>query len=310
MDREDIQVFGLGQCPVDYIGRIDTYPPPNVKCEFTDLTVEGGGPAATAMVALSRWGISCAMAGVVGDDPFGERAVHSLTREGIDTTGVVVRNGTASQFAFVVAEPATARRTIFWRRPTGSPLLPDELDYDIIRRVQVIHTDGLFIEASLAACETGRAAGAKVVLDAGTLREGMLDLARLSDYCVVSEPFARSLVGDEGPLAACRCLEALGPEVVGVTLGEKGYVAIVDGQVVQRPAYPVEAVDTTGCGDIFHAGITFGIVSGWAAQKGLAYGSWAAAMVARHLGGRAGIPTLEEAMSAEFGGGSWMTGGT
>jgi len=64
-------VFGLGQCSLDYIGRLGAYPPPGVKTEFSDLTVQGGGPVATALVALSRWGLRCAFSGVVGDDAFG-----------------------------------------------------------------------------------------------------------------------------------------------------------------------------------------------------------------------------------------------
>ena len=71
MDERVTQVFGLGQCSLDYIGKVDVYPPPDVKCEFSDMVIQGGGPVATALVALSRWGVSCAFAGVVGDDMFG-----------------------------------------------------------------------------------------------------------------------------------------------------------------------------------------------------------------------------------------------
>jgi len=300
MSAGKIQVYGIGQCPLDHIGRIEAYPPPDMKCEFTDLTVAGGGPAATAMVALSRWGISCAFAGAVGDDAFGGTIRASLKEEGIDTGGIRVRQGGASQFAFIVAEPATARRTIFWRRPTGLPLMPEELDYDVIHQAKVIHTDGLFMEASLAACRAGREKGVQIVLDAGTLREGMLDLVRLSDYCVVSEPFAESLVGDAGPLEACYRLKSLGPRLVGVTLGEKGYVALAGEKIIRRSAYPVEALDTTGCGDIFHAGITYGLVMDWTMEAALDFGAWAAAMVTRKLGGRKGIPSRREIEETKF----------
>ncbi|MDP2853428.1 MAG: hypothetical protein Q8O28_04175 [Smithellaceae bacterium] len=54
-------VFGIGQCSLDYIGLIPAYPPPDVKCEFTNLAVQCGGPVATALVALSRWGLNCHM---------------------------------------------------------------------------------------------------------------------------------------------------------------------------------------------------------------------------------------------------------
>lgn len=289
-----VEVVGLGQCPLDYIGKIQTYPSPDSKCEFFDLVMDGGGPSATALVALARWGVSCAFSGVVGDDPFGEMIKASLQREGIDTKGLKIRNGCDSQFAFIVAEPAVSRRTIFWRRPTGAPLKPEELDLKTIRKAKVLHVDGLYPEAALAASRAIRNTGGQVVVDAGTLREGMLDLAGVSDCFVVSETFAKSLVGDNRPLDACRRLAELGPKIVGVTLGAKGYVALAEGILIERPAYPAEAVDTTGCGDAFHAGITYGMIQGWRIRKTLDFGAWAAAMVSRKLGGRAGIPTLED----------------
>ncbi|MCU0580636.1 MAG: sugar kinase, partial [Desulfobacterota bacterium] len=67
------QVFGLGQCSLDHLGLIRDYPPADTKCEFSGLTVQGGGPVATALAALSRWGIGCAFAGVIGDDHCGEQ---------------------------------------------------------------------------------------------------------------------------------------------------------------------------------------------------------------------------------------------
>lgn len=65
------QVFGLGQCSLDYVGGIEDYPPPDAKCEFTGMLIQGGGPVATALVALSKWGIGCRFCGVIGDDYFG-----------------------------------------------------------------------------------------------------------------------------------------------------------------------------------------------------------------------------------------------
>jgi sugar/nucleoside kinase (ribokinase family) len=122
----------------------------------------------------------------------------------------------------------------------------------------------------------------------------MLELARLSDYYLASETFARALVGDANPLEACKKLAELGPRVVGITLVPKGYIALEDGRTIERSAYQVEAIDTTGCGDVFHAGFTYGVVQGWDVERSLDLGAWAAAMVGGQLGGRAGIPTREE----------------
>ena len=286
------EVYGLGQCSLDYIGKIEKYPPADSKCEFTGLVVQGGGPVATALSALSRWGIRCAFAGVIGDDAFGKQIRASLEAEGIDIRGLLVRKGLESQFAFIAAEPGLGRRTIFWQRPTGPPLSPEELDFDLIRRARVFHTDGLFPEASLAAAKAAREAGVPVIGDAGSLREGMLDLARLSDCFIASSAFARSLLGKDDPVAACWEMAGLGPGLVGVTLGKEGYVALDQGRLIRRPAYPVAAVDTTGCGDVFHAGFMYGLIKGWTMDRSLDWGAWAASRVSLKLGGRAGIPPL------------------
>ncbi len=288
-------VFGFGQCSLDYLGVVDAYPPPDVKCELEGLAIQGGGPVATALVALSRWGFSCAFAGVTGDDEFGVEIKASLDKEGIDTSGLLQRTNSESQFAFIVVEPGVGRRTIFWRRPTGSPPVPGEIAPGILSRCRVLHTDGLFAETSLALCRSAREAGIPVVVDAGSLREGMLDIARLSDYFIASEAFAKALTKGAGsPLDACHRLAELGPGVVGVTLGAKGYVALADGIIIEKPAYNVEALDTTGCGDVFHAGFIHGLLKEWDLDKSLDFASWAASMVSLKIGGRAGIPPARD----------------
>ncbi|HOD35190.1 MAG TPA: PfkB family carbohydrate kinase [Syntrophales bacterium] len=289
-----IDVFGLGQCSLDYVGVFDAYPLPDTKHEYREMVIEGGGPVATALVALSRWGLRCYFSGVIGDDAFGRSIHSSLVQEGVDAGGLLVRKGESSQFAFIVAEPSTNRRTVFWRRSTGRPPGPREIDTGRLTRSKTLQTDGLFIEAALHAATIARREGVRVVVDAGTLRDGMLELAALADAFVASEGFARALVGDDNPAEACLKLAALGPSIAGVTLGPRGYVALCEGAIIREPAHPVTVLDTTGCGDVFHAGVTYGLLKGWDSKKTLSLANWAAAAVSTRLGGRAGIPPLAE----------------
>jgi ribokinase len=288
-----MDVFGLGQCSLDYIGHIPAWPSPDSKCEFSGMIIQGGGPVATALVALSRWGLACHFAGVLGDDPFGKEITRSLRDEGIDTSALVTRPGHRSQFAFIASESG-GRRTIFWQRPTGEALKPAEIDFHVLCASRVFLTDGLFIDAALAAASEAKRSGIAVIVDAGTLRDGMLELARISDCFVASESFARSLVGAEDPLEACRRILELGPGIAGVTLGARGYVARFGGRSIVKPAYEVEAVDTTGCGDVFHAGLTYGFLHGWDPERIFDLAAWAAAKVATKMGGRAGIPSRQD----------------
>ena len=294
VDKQDFDIFGLGQCSLDYIGTISDFPRADEKCEFLHMKIQGGGPVATALAAFSRWGLTCAFCGVVGDDFFGDAIRNSLLQEKINTQGLLIRKDSESQFAFVACEPGRGRRTIFWRRPTGPPPHPDEIDYGAIRRSKVLHTDGLFMDAALQACMFARENGIPVVVDAGTLREGMLDIARLSDYFISSETFAATLVGKDDPVQACERLLRLGPRVAAVTLGSRGYIAAHNGKVMKNPAYPVAAIDTTGCGDVFHAGFIYGLIRRWNMEKCFDCAAWSAAQVSLRIGGREGIPTLGE----------------
>jgi ribokinase len=232
---------------------------------------------------------------------------HSLNTEGVDTKGMIIRKGKESQFAFILAEPGIGRRTIFWRRPTGQPPKSRELKYRHISQAKILHTDGLFPEASLAAVKAAKKAGVPVSVDAGSLREGMLELCPYSDYYIASSTFAEKLVGENRPIEACYKLAEYGPQVVGVTLGDRGYVVLHNRKIIKRPAFRVKAVDTTGCGDIFHAGFIYGMLKKWNIEETLDFASWAAAKVSLKMGGRAGIPSVKDwdivKMKKEYGGG-------
>jgi len=285
-------VVGLGQASLDFLGVIDAYPEPDSKCEFTGLTVQGGGPAATALVTLSRLGLKTALVGEVGDDDFGRLIRAGLIREGVDVSRLAVAPGGVSQFAFIAVEPNLGRRTIFWRRGADTDSATGLITPDIIRDAGLLHLDGLKLKASLSAARAARRAGVPVVFDAGTLRPGYLDLAALTDYLICSERFFRSFHPQEGEKEGLARILALGPRQAVVTLGDRGSVGF-DGRLYHRqPAYRVKVVDTTGAGDVYHGAYIFGILAGWDLPGCMRFASAAAALKCEKVGGRAGIPNL------------------
>ena len=294
MNQNPIDVFGLGQSALDFLGTASAYPPPDTKCELNELLTQGGGPVATALCALSRWGHHCVFSSILGDDEYGTRIKESLKQEGVDISQVVIRPESLSQIAFILVQPDNGQRTIFWRRPTGQPLSPEEVPEEYLQRARVLHTDGLLIDAALKAARTAQRYQIPTVVDAGTLRDGMLELARESNVFLASEKFGQALTGGDSPDKACQKLAELGPDVTAITLGERGFVARINGKPVHMEAYPAQPVDTTGAGDTFHAGFIHGLLSNWDAEKSLAFGAWTAARVVEHIGGRAGIPAASD----------------
>jgi ribokinase len=289
----DFEVIGLGQCALDFLGALSEYPAADQKTELTELLIQGGGPVATALVTLARLGVGTALVGRIGDDDFGQRIRAGLEREGVDCRWLLVESGASSQFAFIAVDGG-ARRSIFWNRGSARPLAADEIPAGLLAGARILLLDGLQAEASLAAAQTARAQGVLTVLDGGTWRDGTAELLPWVDHLVVSERFGRQIAGGN-PEGALEPLLTYGAQAVTVTLGARGSVTLDrDRQLFVQPAFKVAAVDTTGCGDVFHGGYLFGLLKGWPLPRTLRFAAACAALKTRALGGRTAIPTLAE----------------
>jgi len=285
---------GMGQCSLDVLFTVDAFPPPDAKIEFRDRAVQGGGPVATALVALARWGVGSRFAGVVGGDRFGARILAGLKREGIDTSANLVREHGTSQLAYICVERPTGRRTIFWCRPGGPPLGPDEIPAGFLRDQRVLHLDGSFHQTAGLLARQARALGIPVVLDAGSRKPGTEELIRHTDHLIASETFAGQMAPGRPLAEQLRFLRSMGPAWVTITLGCRGSVSLWDAQPAYLPALPVRVVDTTGAGDVFHGAYLYGLLQGWPPERRLRWSTVAAALSCQALGGRAGIPSREQ----------------
>ncbi len=287
-------VAGIGQSSLDYLAVVDGYPLVDTKKEVLEWHEQCGGPVATALVTLSRLGIPCKFYGVIGDDYAGEQITRSLKNENIDISGIVKREGTTSQIAFIAIERGTAKRTIFWKRPSGEALKGAELGDSFLEEADFLLLDGLMQEASLYAAARAGERSIPVMLDAGRNRPGMLELARLSDYVVASGEFAKDLGWDLSEEGLQREKEKLGVKVLTVTLGEQGSITVSYNMFLRIPAFSVKAIDTTGAGDAFHGGYLYGLLQEWNLRDTIIFASAVAAMKCTKIGGRDGIPNLRE----------------
>ena len=292
---EDIEVLGLGQACVDYLGRVPSYPLEDGKTELLDLQSQCGGPASTALVTLSRFGIKTSFLGSVSDDPIGVEILKGLKAGQVNHSFLKITPGHTSQFAFIAVSRDSGHRTIFWHRGSVPPLKKEEVDLSPFPGAKVLHLDGLMIEASIEAAKQARAKGLKVVLDAGTMRPGSIELVSQIDVLIASARFAVPLAGENSqPEKALEALCRLGPREIVITLGVKGSIGRDRGEFVRQSAFPVEVVDTTGAGDVYHGAYIYGLLKGWAMKACMRFASATAALKCRAIGARAGIPTLQQ----------------
>lgn len=285
-------VVGLGQCSLDFLGTLVKYPDRDQKAELDAMLVQGGGPAATALVTLARLGIDTAFWGRVGGDDYGARIREGLLAEGVDCSNLRVDMAGSSQVAFIVVD-GKGHRNVFCHQGSARPLTPAEIDPARISKAAILHLDGMQTEAALAAAVIAREQGVPTVLDGGSWKEGTPCLLPLIDHLVVSEKFALQTGCDDLP-HALKKLATYGAHAVTITAGRQGSLTLANGKVFRMPAFPVTAVDTTGCGDVFHGSYIYGLLMGWNIRQVIRFAAACAALKTRALGGRTGIPLLPE----------------
>lgn len=294
---KNFDVIGVGLSAVDYLGIVDEYPPPaDVKILMSHFIKQGGGPVATALVALSRLGVKTAFVGKMGDDESGDTMKSQLEKEEVDISQVVTEPGASSQPAFIIVDRATGRRTIFWSESNVTPLRACEMDRELITSARILHLDGLQMEAGLAAARWAKEVDMTVVLDGDTIRPGIHELVELTDVLITSHNFAVQFTGEDDPAKAIHKMRLLGPKIVGITLGDDGCIISRGATTFSKPAFTVDVVDTTGAGDVFHGAFIYGLLKNWPLEKTAEFANAVAAIKCRKLGGRPGIPALDEAM--------------
>jgi len=288
-------VIGVGLNAVDYLIGVPRFPLRGEKLRMASFAREGGGQAATALVALTRWGLRTKYVGSVGDDDHGRFSLSLLAREGVDLSHTRVVEGARSQFAVILVERETGERTILWDRDPALAVRPGDLPADEIARARALLVDGHDVPACTAAARIARAARVPVVIDAEKVQEGTAELLALCDHIVAAEGFPPLLFPGVSPEEGAAALyRRFRPETVTVTLGARGAVAFAGRGPLFSPAFPVAAADTTGAGDVFHAGFIFSLLAGEDLLQILTFANAAAALSCRALGGRAAIPSLEE----------------
>ncbi len=294
-------VVGLGASVVDIVQLVDHFPAQEEVLRALDLTVQGGGPVATAMVTLARLGANVAMLDAIGDD---WRA--AVIREGFQKDGVCVEHikqipGCVSSLASILVTKSDGARTIVYHPGTTPELSSADLPRSVIQSARFLHVNGRHWEACLQACEWARASDVQVCLDGGAhlYRPELQHLIPLIDICIVAYDFAVRYSGETYVQKAAEMLLDEGPRIVAITDGTRGsWIYSRDGQAFHQPAFLLsDVVDTTGCGDSYHGAFLWGLLKGMSLRDTASFASAVAALNSQGLGGRGGLPTLEQVLT-------------
>jgi sulfofructose kinase len=286
-----VDVVGVGQISLDRVWLTaagEGGSPPVGLPEFT------GGQVATAVLALARLGARCVYLGAVGGDAEASRVLEPLERARVDCSAVVHVAEGRTRRALIRVDPAGGERRVQPERDPRVRLEPADLERRHIEGSRALLIDAEDPEASLWAARVANAAGVAVVLDADRRGHGVESLLPVTDFPIVSHEFAEAF-SDGSVREALRSLASRSRHLAVVTLGAKGAIAQArdSDEVIESPAFEVEARDTTGAGDVFHAAFIWGLLGGLDARAALRTANAAAAMSCRALGAQGGLPDRE-----------------
>lgn len=291
-----IDVIGIDAPCMDFLVNLERLPQSNCSMPILQSSWQGGGKAATAMIALARLGGRCGIVADIGSDLFGDVIEWDFRRHNIDTSHLRRVEGQGTSLSLVMSDRETNGRSVIWQG--GGAGLVSEIDADYLRQARYLHVPnvtGVFGRA----IGIVRAAGGKVVIDADRYDPAIMEKLDSIDVFIASEFFFDKVSNGRDVETCCREIQAKGPGIVVFTFGDKGCAGIgPDGEFFSEPCFRVPVVDTTGAGDVFHGAFIYGLLQGWEARRCARWSSAVSAIKVTRLGGRAGIP--DAAMTEKF----------
>jgi sugar/nucleoside kinase (ribokinase family) len=243
-------------------------------------------------VAAAKLGERATYIGNLSTDTGGIFLTEDFKKYGVNTELINHLDGFRSFTSVIWLSEETASRTCVFDRGNLPPLTLTEKHYEAIRDAKVLMVDGNEMDAALAGAKVARECGVNVLYDCGGLYPRVDELLALTDVMIPSLEFAIGHTGaKDAESAAVALYEKYSPKVVVVTCGVLGGY-IYDGKNLQKyPAFPVDAKDSNGSGDVFHGAFAAGLAKGYDYLKCCYYSSATSALKCLGIGARESVPS-------------------
>lgn len=297
MLEKSIDLIGFGDPFLDLVVKLDKLPKTNTSCQINDYGFQGGGNVPTACVAAARLGLKTSLIGCVGDDLFGKVGLADLQYNNVDTSKMSIQEGKKSNFCICVTESAIDGKEFISKPGDFSEITIDELDVNFFKLTKMMHV-ALITPAVAKACDIVHEAGGKISVDANYYRSYTYDYYDKIDIFIGSEMYYNAFCEDkklnpENFKENMKLLQSYGPEIVIFTFGPDGCKGLYDDNYFDVPAIPVDVVDTTGAGDVFHGAFDYFYLQGYTPEECAKFSTGVSAIKCTRPGGRSGIPTID-----------------
>ena len=286
-------VVGIGENSVDLVYRVPRLPGSGEKVRVGTCRRLLGGQVATTLATCAALGLRTRYVGAFGNDEHGRLVRSELEQRGIDTTYATVRYA-PNRHAVILVDEHTGERIVAWQRDASLQIRPGDLPDDALTGSRLLHVDNVDEEAAIAAAQRARAAGLTVTTDIDEVRTRTPDLVAAASFPILAEHVPQALTGETDPERALRALRRRHDGMLCVTLGGRGSMLLAGEQLYEAPAFRVDAVDTTGAGDVFRGALIFSLLRGDSPDAMLRFANAAAAVSCTREGAIGGVPNLLE----------------
>lgn len=288
----------IGHSTYDITLPVDEYPKENVKYRIPNHIECGGGPASNGAYLLAKWGMDTTMVSIVGDDYYGHQVIKEFEEIGCNTRYIEVNEKHRTSSSYIITNTSNGSRTILSskKQPIRRLRMPVS---DII--ADVILIDGEHPESAYEIFMNNP--DAISVIDAGRLNDETKFLGKKATYVICSKDFAEDFAEEEIDIERIdrlteihKKLEEYYETCVIITLEAAGSFTRINGEYQIIPSVKVNAVDSTGAGDIFHGAFTFFIANNYSLKDAIHYASITSAISVTRIGSRYSIPLLREVL--------------
>jgi sugar/nucleoside kinase (ribokinase family) len=296
-----IRVATVGVHILDVLGRpVVEIPPGQNIALLEEIRVTVAGTAGGTAVDLAKLGAAVFSIGATGDDEIGQVLRGILARYGVDSSGLVEKTGVQTSATLLPIRP-NGERPALHVMGANAVFTADDVDLNSLGQFDAVHVGGTFLmpafdgPGAAIVLAAAQAAGAITTMDVlGVSKEGMAEILAPSmphlDFFMPNIEEATMVTGLEDRADLAQYFLDLGAKTVILKMGEQGSSINRAGEPeLLVPAFRVDVVDTTGCGDAYDAGMIWATLQGWDLEQAGRFASACGSLVATGLGSDAGI---------------------
>jgi sugar/nucleoside kinase (ribokinase family) len=296
------EVVGIGSCGIDYFAIVPRLLGPDQKINADRLEIHAGGVTGNNLTQVARLGARAGWLGLIGDDESGRLITKAFADDDMDLSGIETISGEKSTFTWIPVD-AQGERCIYMFPNINGKLSPAQVRARFATHVKAakhFHTEAsqLPLPPIKEGMEVAREADVRVIFDLdvapsyfvhaklGTADDLIASL-QLVDVLKPCKAAAREITGETDYERIASKLLALGPKIVAVTMGAEGSLIASRGKMAHVPAFRVDVVDSTGAGDAFMGGLSYGLLKNWDHRQVGLFANACAAICCTKVGARA-----------------------